>query len=430
MDKVLLGKHFQIFETFVVSMMVMQDTDLFALKRGLTESIYEQNDGELKPLRQAIALKKTTLQDPVVMDEETQFIYDHLMQGDSGEWLDTNNDYVRLLLLRIKQARQQANEELQKQFTLLVINACSIFEIFIGDLLRFELSHVYQKQAYVAKRTLTFEQLLAAGSIDNMHAELVESLIRDRQYASVTAWLETYLEICTQTKVRHFKQIPVLQSYQEKIAQIFELRNIYVHNNGVATKKMVRLDSEAMVGEAVIISEDKVLWVIDTIFNLGIDLYLLNVKKDKQCQAAIYRDKLNRLLINYLRVQPQSVRQIYDYLVICAIKAGDYDECLIDMFNIWLSYYFANVIFEIEDYQEMIDVIDRNFPTDDAKFCLWQALISQSESQIVVGAINFLSAFRSDAERLNNINLPVFDIIKTNPVFSNYIRKLKYGVNE
>lgn len=157
MDKVLLGKHFQIFETFVVSMMVMQDTDLFALKRGLTESIYEQNDGELKPLRQAIALKKTTLQDPVVMDEETQFIYDHLMQGDSGEWLDTNNDYVRLLLLRIKQARQQANEELQKQFTLLVINACSIFEIFIGDLLRFELSHVYQKQAYVAKRTLTFE---------------------------------------------------------------------------------------------------------------------------------------------------------------------------------------------------------------------------------------------------------------------------------
>lgn len=39
MDEKLLGEHFQIFETFILRVLVIQDTDLFALKQGLKNNL-------------------------------------------------------------------------------------------------------------------------------------------------------------------------------------------------------------------------------------------------------------------------------------------------------------------------------------------------------------------------------------------------------
>jgi len=434
MDEKLLGEHFQIFETFIVSMMVMQETDLFALKKGLDESIFEHQGFDLRLFQRVLDLKKGGLTDVQSESKEVQFIFEHLRYDADSAQISTTNDYVRSLIGQYKLERSRAQSELQKQYSLLVVNACSVFEILIGSLLAFELLHVYSPKAYVAKQTITFEGLLAAGSIENVHAELIEAFIRRSQYASVASWLNDYLKICTTTKIFKNKFDKNEDDFQTLITRIFEMRNIFVHNNGIATERYQKLGGTTDIGSQISLSEKQVLEVIDAILDTGIRLFMLNLEKNHQCRESKYRIRLNNLPIDYLRHQPKSFKVLYDYLIGMAILDGSdvkksQDECVTYLMNVWLCYHFLATDFNVEltNYREAIHFLNDGMQAPNLKFELWWSLVQKNQHNQVTAAIKFLESFDSLQQKLNNSILPIFDILKQDEMFVEYIKYLKYN---
>jgi len=444
MDEKLLGEHFQIFETFILRVLVIQDTDLFALKQGLKNSIFQFKGMNLNALKKVIDYYQSDGLSELPADDEVKFIMKNLTYDTTKKLFSSKNEYVRSLFGHYYAEQNRVELELQKQYSSLLVTACSMFEILIGSLLDFELINVYQQSAYVAKRKVSFERVLAAGSVQKLHTELVQEYIQQLQYASVLVWLNDYLKICTKEKVPIERQLQ-LKSIAKQVAEIFELRNIIVHNDGIVTQKYQQLNGKTTVGEQVSLNEKQFLSRLDQLLDLGIELFLLNLEKGKQYYQWQYRQWLNGLFVDYLRTQPLSAKRVYEFLVtklfsetanlgFLTMNADStdynwqlqmYEECITFMINRQLSIDFSGTQSATKQPEAEL-FLNSDFKTENTKFDIWRALKSGNDDTLAEAAIVFLNQMPNKQVRFNALSQPVFDRIRTLPNFDSYLKKLKY----
>lgn len=352
-------------------------------------------------------------------DDEVKFIMKNLTYDTTKKLFSSKNEYVRSLFGHYYAEQNRVELELQKQYSSLLVTACSMFEILIGSLLDFELINVYQQSAYVAKRKVSFERVLAAGSVQKLHTELVQEYIQQLQYASVLVWLNDYLKICTKEKVPIERQTQ-LKSIAKQVAEIFELRNIIVHNDGIVTQKYQQLNGKTTVGEQVSLNE-------------------------KQYYQWQYRQWSNGLFVDYLRTQPLSAKRVYEFLVtklfsetanldFFAMNADStdynwqlqmYEECITFMINRQLSIDFSGTQSATKQPEAEL-FLNSDFKTENTKFDIWRALKSGNDDTLAEAAIVFLSRMPNKQMRFNALSQPVFDRIRTLPNFDSYLKKLKY----
>lgn len=159
-----------------------------------------------------------------------------------------------------------------------LITLASHFEYLIAELLH-SFYLLYPQALPSEERVLSLADLRALGSVEDAENQLIEkeidSLLRDT--------IEKQLDYFSSKRIK--VNLDQLVDYKNRLVEIFQRRNIIVHNDGIVNKIYLSrvskevLDSEAQDGKRLDVTEEYLNKAIETIYLSGVILTQLCWRK-------------------------------------------------------------------------------------------------------------------------------------------------------
>lgn len=143
-----------------------------------------------------------------------------------------------------------------------IINLVVFFEILVGQIIKNRLIKYPKSNEDIEKKSLKLEEIRKLGSLENAQTYLIEeevSLILRKSYSD---WIE-YI------KDRYNLKLDFLKDYNKEIIEVFQRRNLIVHNNGFVNNiYLANVDSSLTRG----IQPGQYLSISDKYLNASFDL--------------------------------------------------------------------------------------------------------------------------------------------------------------
>jgi len=174
-----------------------------------------------KTMRQHIELAQTVKMEEIVVEHDKE------IRKEIPD--DEKKDFIKSL------EDQMKNREYYFDFILShsLIFAKSLFDNYISNVIEF-IYNTYPSILTSKKKQIYYSEVFEHDTMEELLNYIIEKELYDIGYMSFRA-LETYFEdiLCL--------KLILDESDIKKIIKIFEIRNIYVHNNGVVNKKFIRM---------------------------------------------------------------------------------------------------------------------------------------------------------------------------------------------
>ena len=156
-------------------------------------------------------------------------------QVGSGQQKDVRKSQLQKLMSRLNQSVQEAsllkwgfNKELL--YRNIIINICTNLEILV-----MELARLFYKFSGTGldKKTIELGDIKNTRSIDEVIELMIEKELYELGHAPFSDWMKFF----TETVSLNIKEI--LESYEVPLIEMFQRRNIFIHNDGVVNKKYI-----------------------------------------------------------------------------------------------------------------------------------------------------------------------------------------------
>lgn len=168
--------------------------------------------------KQVIEKKDVEKDFDIVMDEEKKSVSINL-KPDSNIELSKMEDFIK----RIRYSSQ--HEDILYKSSLM--NLVIYLESMISEIFRIHFNEY--PDSIVNKKSLTFEEIKAIGSIEEASNYIVEKEIENKMYGTLNDWCE-FMK-------KHMKlDIYYLDHMKDEITEIIARRNIFVHNQGIVNQ--------------------------------------------------------------------------------------------------------------------------------------------------------------------------------------------------
>lgn len=236
-------KHDKAFEPLAIAEQIQKEEDE-KKKSQLQERLREIFDGEIEVVTKDVeSAESENNQESEPINKKFAF----RVKGDTSK-IDAAIEF-----------RVKSNEQKNLLYVNSLISLLSSAEWFYSQLLHF----FYDKNPHVAgikKKTLTLEELKSFGSIEDAEKYLIDSKIEGILRSSFTDWIDT---LKNELNLR----LGYLNDFKEELVEIYQRRNLFVHNGGVVNSIYLSKVSKNKnsIGDILSVEEDYLDNAIDKI---------------------------------------------------------------------------------------------------------------------------------------------------------------------
>ncbi|SME96981.1 hypothetical protein [Paenibacillus barengoltzii] len=235
-----------------------------------------------------------------------------------------------------------------------VINLIIFFELLIANLIKIRIIN-HPESANIEQKSLTLAEIQSLGSLENAKMFLIEHEIEAIMRKSYTDWLE-YFSRVVKCKFEY------LSSVQDSIIEIFQRRNIFVHNDGIVnniylSKISNKYKNLYKVGDPIITDREYVENSINVIEFSGI-LIGLEVWQKMERESEDRQDFILEVAFNYMVMQKWELA-LEMYLFLLREKSISSINGTIAQVNIWLCRKNINGLDSIRDEVDALDFSDK-----------------------------------------------------------------------
>ncbi|MCL0330552.1 hypothetical protein [Apilactobacillus xinyiensis] len=443
-----LKTNIYIFKEFLEGMTSIKEFDLKILNDSMNKDFKKYvKSPDTEAAMDAISYKDKNdnhIKSKYENNEIFNFFLKHIEVKD--EQFILKDAYLQYIVHQASINIEKINERKNKHFSMILMNICSTFEIFLSNLTKFEILNVYKGDAFISKKTLDFKEINNIGSVEKIKEYLVEKYISDFQYKDSNKWIKKFLSIFSKNDSK-MKDDDELMLLINKVSYIFLIRNLFVHNNGIVNEKFLsQLSSlngfqnyEYNLKDKIYLNGEKIKEYLNDFITLGIKCMILNINKNEYFKNEKYKSSIISCIVNAIRDIPDMCILMFEEICKSDVKKIEsldiqnteitsnlQSKFCIDAINLWLSYYFNqnnNFLDEQKQYYEFIH--NKFYGCKHIK--LLDSYISQDVTKMVKSSIDFIESNDDKNVKINYISSPIFDIIRDNEEFIEYVKSIRYN---
>lgn len=353
--------------------------------------------------------------------------------------------YIKSALTKFVNVSEEGNKIAQQQRNMSIMNICSSFEIFVSDLIKHEILNINiegdRRGAYIRKLQLHYEDLMDGESVYEIKERFVEKYINDLMYKDVDTWLNQVFGICLSSEDK--KALTEDTELIGKITELFQARNLLVHNNGIVNRVYLQKikNSQYVIGDYLNIDENYMEDKMKCLLLIASKLFTKNIKKnnlmENKTEVYSFDNSLNDLLVKYLKYGA-AIRESYKYMADYHSEHNDELSVFVARVNIWLTYYLDKEASSEED-GESKQYCEKVKKSDIYNQMLVRYGVSLLENDEMRNQIEFAIKLLEDVihgesedneknviQCLNYVNLPMFDPIREEKEFIDFVEELSY----
>lgn len=269
----------------------------------------------------------------------------------------------------------------------------------------FRISFSKYPDSIVSKKTLSFEEIIKLGSLDEARDYLIEKEIESMMYKSFDDW-------CKYFKDKHSMKMDYLENDRERLTEIICRRNLFVHNGGVVNNIYIsKVNPEQRIGiekgKKLKVDSEYVNEAIEVVYRIGC-LIILDIWRKSSNDISKMSDYILSTGYNFMREEKwQTSAEIYKLIIF--EKRVDFKTKLTAKINYWQSIKWQG---EYNQIKKEVDGEDFSAYSSEFQLCLLA---------IKDDVDNFFKLLPTVCP--NNIS---FDDFKTWPVFKEIRKDSKY----
>lgn len=338
---------------------------------GKIESNLRENKRSFQPFFKMLKIDPET--NAITIDEEQKKLFEEKY---GMKWTDNGNKKTLELkpgaltddFTRAIEHFKLTHDQIEMLYQNSLMNLITYFETVISGLIKEHLT----RQGDFKNKSLTFEQISQLGNLDEAKEFLLEKEVHDLMYKGFDVWI---LYIKKNLKL----SMGYLDPVKDQLIEIFQRRNLFTHNNGVANNIYIsriapQYAKNTTVGSKIVISKTYLEESINLIENMGNLILLENWKKKepKNEKRAFY---IGELLDEHFKCERWELVKSYSRFLM-GDKGLPQSSQLVGQVNYWQSFKWLNQFNEVKE-----DVMNADFSANRGDFQLCLLALQDKEKE-------------------------------------------------
>lgn|GEM_PF-6882834 len=401
---------------------------------------YYKMDPEILLIKKAIDLynNKIQIDRSKLNDQEIREIYYIRNQlktkrkDKNNEVIFSRNVFVSSQIQLLNQFEDQMKEESIQDRNLTILSLTSVLEALMTKIMEYIILNVYKDPSNVVDNKINLSDIGKYDTVRGIQEMAVEKYLDDLHRKSFKEQISILFDKCANSEGIKY---PRTAQRIEIVNEIFQRRNLIVHNNGIVTKKYLNnspkeFSESFKLGEKIITNNDYLVKATDTVLEIGIDIISRSFYKKKVFKNEYCRDNAEALGLRLMKLKKHyASRILFYYIKKYDSKETDEGGKFLSSFNYWLTYKLTDEINvkekEICDYFDLITE-----PTQQQKFG-FSALIDD-KTEFIKYSIDYVENLKKELKNdhrkiLNILEWPIFDVINSEEEFIAYKKNLFYN---
>ncbi|MDF8367259.1 hypothetical protein G9406_06670 [Weissella paramesenteroides] len=258
-------------------------------------------------------------------------------QGETERFKISSDDpYVKVLLTANQRVVRNISYYQRTVLNTAVVNLASLFENTMKQLAQFTVLNFTEKVKLKNESRLSLMSVLMSDSIEELKEEVLQRYFADLTYDSVDGWLSTVLQLISGRSIS--------KQYLNVFKELFERRNIIVHNKSVVNTKYLDkiTDTDFKKGDVVTTDSDYIDNLIVLVIDVSVDLLIGAIPK---------WDMSNKLKRSFLAYLNDAALPFYDeqqfkfgvayYKKMRAVSRKSLGKKSLNVFSVSYNYYLG-----------------------------------------------------------------------------------------
>lgn len=289
-----------------------------------------------------------------------------------------------------------------------LINLIIYFELLLGGLLRKRLCE-HPEASGIQNKSLPLEEIRKLGSLENAEDYLIEKEVENTMRGSFDEWRKFFN---TKTKLR----FDFLKDDEPEINEIFQSRNLLVHNGGVVNNiyiSNVESPYKKELGSSLDIGKKYLNKAINTLERIGL-IIALEIWKNEEKNSDERPDYISDVAFEYLENEQWIIAK-HLYKFILSEKSISSRLKLQSQMNYWQSMKWSGEYDKIKD-----EIIKQDFSDKQELFQLCLFAIKDEYEQF----FKLLPSLIPNTLDIDSIKTwPIFREIRTRPEYDDFIER-------